>query len=303
MAPTTAADGGAKPNRVVIYFEGGGACWSDLTCYTTKSAANFANGYVESNFTADVPTLEQTNGFFDRNDPTNPFQNYSYVYVPYCTGDIQAGDNVVTYPHSPAGGTHFVGHRNVEAFLSRIVPTFPNAERAYMAGSSAGGFGAAFNWWLAQQYFGSVRVDLIDDSGTPMPPDIEAQGIGEVPVRNAWNLAATFPPGCTACQTQLDGILSYGLQQFGTHRATLLSYVQDTVLPTFFQVTTAEFSQGLSEELTNYFKPNTGFQYFTNPGMGHVLWFSPTLQSGAGVTLKSFLTKMVTDDPTWASTM
>ena len=37
----------------MIYLEGGGACWSDLTCYSLMTASNFASGYSESNFTGE----------------------------------------------------------------------------------------------------------------------------------------------------------------------------------------------------------------------------------------------------------
>jgi hypothetical protein len=288
----------SKSSRVLIYLEGGGACWSDITCYSFMTAANFTTGYGQSEFASDsAGGLSQPGGFFDRTAAANPFKDYSYVFVPYCTGDIHAGNNVYAYP---SGMGHHVGFANMSAYLARIVPTFPSAERVILAGSSAGGFGAAFNWWQAQQYFQSVRVDLIDDSGTVMPPDIENEGMGETNVRTQWNLAATLPKGCTGCADRLDALFGFYAAQFGTHRGALLSYVQDSTLPQFFGITTAAFSMGLQEEITTYFNPNAGFQYFTNPGSGHVLWFSPTLATN-GTTVQQFVTEMVTDSKSWTS--
>src|ERR1700683_4943900 len=96
---------------------------------------------------ADANYLAQPGGFFDRTAAANPFKDYSYVYVPYCTGDNFAGANVVQYGGMTA---MHVGFRNVSAFLSRIVPTFPAATHVVLAGSSAGGFGAIFNWGQTQ---------------------------------------------------------------------------------------------------------------------------------------------------------
>jgi hypothetical protein len=287
--------------RVLIYLEGGGACWNEATCYTLMSAVNFTTGYSETNFMADSTDqagLAEPNGFFDRTATANPFQDYSYVYVPYCTGDIFAGNNVVTYGTNTA---HYVGFTDFTAYLERIVPTFPTADRVILSGSSAGGFGAAVNWWQTQQAFGKIRVDLIDDSGTPMPPDV-------VPSTNptaqawfsAWNLGATLPPGCTACQTRLDAILGYYDQIYPDHRAALLSYTEDTVLPLFFGISTDQFTMGLQEDLTNYFTPPATFKAFTNDAMGHVLMNTPQLTT-SGVTLQTFLTQMVTDDTSWVS--
>ena len=291
-------------SRVLLYLEGGGACWNDLTCYTLMTASYFTTGYGEGDFATeskDATYLALPGGFFDRTAAANPFKDYSYVYVPYCTGDIHAGNNVFKYP---SGTAHHVGFTNMTAYLKRIVPTFPSADRVIIAGSSAGGLGAAYNWWQAQQYFGSTRVDLIDDSGTPMPPDVEAMGMGEAQIRTTWNLAATFPPGCTGCATRVDAILGFYAKQFPTHRASLLSYVQDSVLPNFYGITTAQFSTGLAEEISTYVTPDSNFQYFTNPGSGHVVWFKPTLATttaSGDVTVQQFVTKMVTDDATWTS--
>ena len=300
-------------SRVLVYMEGGGACWSDLTCYTAKSASYFTTGYKETDFTAettDTTYLAEAGGFFDRTAASNPFKDYSYVYVPYCTGDIHGGNNVATY----TGGTgHHVGFANMTAFLERIVPTFPSADRVILAGSSAGGFGAAFNWWQTQQAFGAVRVDLIDDSGTPMPPSIEAEatgfgfaanGAGESTLRTQWGLAKTFPPGCTGCTTQLDALLPFYATAFPTHRATLLSYIQDSVLPTFYGITTAEFTTGLNDEIAaDFTAKDTNFQYFTVNAANHVLMFDPTLTPGTTntTTLQTFITQMVTDDASWTS--
>ncbi|HTQ46108.1 MAG TPA: pectin acetylesterase-family hydrolase, partial [Polyangiaceae bacterium] len=166
----------AGATRVLVYLEGGGACWSELTCYTTMTAAYFTTGYSAQDFateSTDTTNLAQPGGFFDRTASANPFKDYSFVYVPYCTGDIHAGNNVATYGTNMG---HHVGYANMTAYLSRIVPTFPGMQRVVLAGSSAGGYGALFNWWQTQQAFGSVRVDLIDDSGTFLPRDVEMLG-------------------------------------------------------------------------------------------------------------------------------
>lgn len=284
-----------KSSRAIIYFEGGGACWDELTCYTLMTASNFGSGYKESSFqaqAADTAYLSMPGGLFDRSAATNPLKDYSYVYVPYCTGDIHAGNNVATY------GAHkakHVGFANVTAYLQRLVPTFAKADRVLIAGSSAGGFGAAYNWWQTQQAFGKIRVDLIDDSGTPMPKDIPTNY--EATQRKTWNLAATLPPGCTGCDMGLDALFGFYEKAFPKQRAALLSFTQDSVLPTYFGITTAQFTMGLNEELAAYFGPTSSFKSFTVNDMKHVLWFEPGLQA----TLQPFISKMVTDDPAWAS--
>jgi hypothetical protein len=290
-----------KSSRVLIYLEGGGACWSDLTCNTLMTASNFAGGYGATNFTAESTStsyLAEPGGFFDRAAAANPFKDYSYVYVPYCTGDIHAGNNVVQYGTKTA---KHVGFQNMSAYLARLVPTFPSADRVILAGSSAGGYGSTYNWWQTQQAFGKIRVDNLNDSGTPMPADIAALGNGAGPTQSTqWNLPATLPPGCTGCAQSLDAMFTFYAKAFPNQRGALLSYTKDAVLPSFYGITTDQFTTGLEEEATSQLDPNPNLHYFFVDAMGHVLWFNPALTTKA-VTLQQFITQMVTDDPAWAS--
>jgi len=292
---------GASGSRPLIYFEGGGACWSEQTCYTDMSAANFTTGYGPQSFAADIADVTEIaapGSFFDRTAADNPFKDYSYVYVPYCTGDVHAGDAVVQYGSHTA---HHAGYTNFAAYLKRLVPTFSDVDRVILAGSSAGGYGALFNWGQTQQAFGSVRVDMIDDSGTLMPPDVVAEGNGDEAAEKAsWNLAgAALPSGCATCADDLSALYGYDAQAFPDHRAALLSYTQDTVIPIFYGITTAQFTTGLDEAIASQIAPAANFKSFLADASGHVLWFKPTLAS-AGVTVKQFVTQMVTDDVAWA---
>lgn len=287
-----------KSSRVLVYLEGGGACWSELTCYTLGTAANFASGYGEQSFTADIGQItSDPGGFFDRNAADNPFKDYNYVFVPYCTGDTHVGDNVVKYGDKTA---MHVGFKNMDAYLKRLVPTFPSAERVFLAGSSAGGFGAAFNWWRSQEAFGPIRVDLIDDSGMPIPPTPGVQGFQAVQIEQ-WNTVANLPPDCTECADgQLHQMVGFYGRTFPDHRGAFLSYTKDTVLSQFNGITTAQFEEGLNAETETQMDPYPSLHYFIFEKSSHVLWSDPLLTTN-DVTLQQWLTQMVTDDPSWTS--
>jgi hypothetical protein len=287
-------------SRVLIYLEGGGACWDPVTCYELMTAAYFTTGYGQAEFateSADATYLALPGGFFDRTAAANPFKDYSYVYLPYCTGDVFAGDAVATLGTNKG---YFVGHTNVAAYLERIVPTFPGADRVILAGSSAGGYGALFNWWQTQAAFGTIRVDLLDDSGTLMPASITPPDAGTLAAGEAvWNFAATLPP-CTACLSDSSNLYGFYGQTFPTHRGALLSYAQDSTLPTYLGISTAQFTMGLDSDLQNQFAPNPSLQAFVFQGAGHVLFFSPLLAQN-GVTVQQFVTQMVTDSASWTT--
>jgi Pectinacetylesterase len=284
-----------KSRRVLVFLQGGGGCWSDLTCYGLKTALHITGGYGEADFKEDQAMYLGT-GFFDRQDPTNPFKDYSMVFVPYCTGDIHAGNNVVDYNGTK---TYHVGFKNVQAYLSRLVPTFASAERVYLAGTSAGGFGAAINWWQTQQAFGKVRVDMINDSGTTLSP-MYTNSTFAAEQRTNWNLDATLPSGCTECKTDPGSLLPYYGSVFADHRAALLSYTRDTVISKFNAISMDQFAVGLEEMLKARVDPLPSFHYFVYAGDGHVLWGHPDLAT-KNVTVKQWLTQMVTDDKAWTS--
>jgi hypothetical protein len=165
-----------------------------------------------------------------------------------------------------------------------------------LSGSSAGGFGALANWWQTQQAFGDVRVDLIDDSGPTLP------NLGE-PLeqtwRTAWNLDAATPPGCTGCSDSIHAILGFYGTQFAGHRAALLSYTQDSVISLFFQLPGTDVELGLGA-LADLMAPHDVWRHFYVTGSTHTVFFTPQVSQN-GVSVRTFITQMVTDDPAWAS--
>ena len=286
---------GDPGGRLVIYLMGGGACWDEASCYQLKTAFHIEGGYGPTQFEGDKGLLNGTD-FFDRTDAANPFRNDSFVFVPYCTGDVHSGSN----PNASYGGhvTRHVGFQNMAAYLKRIVPTFPTPSRVILSGSSAGGYGALANWWQTQQAFGEVRVDLIDDSGPTLPTPYLAESI-EQTWRTAWNLDAATPPGCTDCTANIDAIIGFYGTQFAGHRAALLSYTQDGVISVFFQIPGTEVEMGLGA-LASIMAPFDVWRHFYVAGGTHTVWGTPQVAQN-GVSVRTFITQMVTDDPNWVS--
>jgi len=290
-------------NRLMIFLEGGGACWDEFRCFTSPLPfAEHFDGYGATQFAQDVADtggLAQPGGFFDRSEATNPFKDYSFVFVPYCTGDIFAGSNVVDFGSGHVA--HFVGYRNMDLFLRRLAATFRSPGRVVIAGSSAGGLGAAYNWWQAQNAFPSTNVYMIDDSGTPMPEDVLPQpNTTELTQRANWNIAATLPPGCTACETAFDVFFGFYASALPDDRGALLSFNPDTVLPLFYGISGSAFSTGLAEVEAQQFDPSSHLRYWQTNSAGHVLWTHPT-STVSGTTVRDFITKMVSDDANWVS--
>ena len=218
----------ARSNRLLLYLQGGGACWDVGTCFVLNSASHLGDTMGET------PVLNEARALpylFDRTRADNPFKDASFVYVPYCTGDLHAGTRANVYEALGQQRTlHHVGGLNVDAYLRRLVPTFASADRVWLAGASAGGYGATLNWWRVQSAFGAVRVDVLSDSGIP----VDTTGDGRFGLmKAAWGLR--LPPGCTACEAGFSGWLPHyvGLMP-PPARYALLAFRQDNVIRAYF---------------------------------------------------------------------
>lgn len=279
--------------RLVVYMEGGGACWDENTCYSLKLASNIEDGFDETKFFAQAPSVPGSH--FDRTNADNPFKDDNFVYIPYCTGDVHAGASEQTYGDKR---TKHAGRKNVEAFLKRIVPTFPDASRVVLTGSSAGGFGAALNYWRYRQYFGQTRVDLVDDSGPPFPPS----KILPFPLwLAAWDLQGALPAACTDCANgNIAALFPYYAKTFTDARLALLSYDQDEVISFFFQLKQSDFQATLADVTTNVFDQSSNGKVFEVAGTTHTMLGNLKTKSGSR-TLGPWLGEMVNDAATWTS--
>ncbi len=261
--------------QLAIYFEGGGACFHDASCVINDVLASFGSAA----FNAWVGATGSA-GIFDTSRADNPLRGWNMVYVPYCTGDVHAGDREhVDVPGSTAPKDQmFVGYRNVGYYLRRLVPTFAGTTHVLVTGISAGGFGAAFNYDRIAAAFCGARVTLVDDSGPPMSDDYLAPCL-QRRWRDLWNLDATLPADCAACRGQANGggivhYVDYLTSKYPNERLGLISANQDSIISLFFgygendcagltgpsaPMAGAKFAAGLADLKTHYFsRPNLG---------------------------------------------
>lgn len=292
-SPTGIGVNPGTSKRVVIFLEGGGACWEATTCYVLTTAANIDKGFGEADFTKRM--ADPSGSHFDRTDASNPYKDASFVYVPYCTGDVHSGNKENTYDGKL---TKHVGRKNLEAFLKRIVPTFPDPERVTLTGSSAGGFGAAINYWRVAEAFGGKRVDLVDDSGPSFP-------VAKIPYYKAWSAAwdleGAAPPDCPACKTELSAVIPHYVTKFPSSRFALLSYTEDSTIRQFFgSMPPADFAATLNEVGTKDFDPTSNARYFFVSGQTHTMLGKLSTESN-NTQLGTWLTAMDTDSASWAS--
>jgi hypothetical protein len=264
---------------LVIYFEGGGGCFDFATCslfYTT-----FAN-FDDTAFGLLVPTLLQS-GIFDAGQPQNPVRDWSFVYVPYCTGDVHAGDHEMAGVPGFFGSHQFVGYRNFGLDLERIGPTFPAPSHVLVTGISAGGYGAAFNYdRIADAYaYAGVPITLLDDSGPPMSDQYVPACLQER-WRDLWGLEQTLPADCAGCFDAGGWVVDLALYLRAKHEGQwfgMLTSEQDGTIRTFLSgglngcnggfYSGQNYQAGLYELRDQILAGDPTFASYYMPGIGH----------------------------------
>jgi hypothetical protein len=278
---------------------GGGGCFTQNECAPgcnpqfQHCAANL-DGYNQNKLAQEL-SFFQAGSVFDRASPSNPFKDYSFVLVPYCTGDFHSGTAQSSY------GVYHVGSLNIDAYLARIVPTFCKSSRVVLAGSSAGGFGAVFNYHKVKSAFGPTRVDLIDDSGPPLSPSSMTL---QEQMRQAWSSAASAPPGCADCQTSWAAFFPFLSSQNPGARFSLVSSLMDYSIGPYFGgpiAQPADYKAAMNNFADTVAGPLPNARVFYVDEFHHVYLSEPLSKTSAGVTLGSFLQAEVGDDPAWAS--
>mgnify|MGYP002623674824 CR=1 FL=1 len=178
-------------NRTVVFFEGGGACWDNLTCSfpigsgLPPPAPQF---YVSSISPATDPST--FNGLFRTDRADNPLRDWNIVYIPYCSGDIHAGSGSRMYANAgnpllpPQFTLQHRGFDNFMAVLAWMKTNMKDPSQILVTGASAGGYGATINFpWIVRSY-ATKRVSLLADASQGITTP--AFDVGN-PGRNSWN--------------------------------------------------------------------------------------------------------------------
>jgi hypothetical protein len=291
-------------DKVLIFLKGGGQCHNYQECVVDKQATDL-DGFDESKLQS---TLKVYKGILDRGSPVNVFADWNLVFVPYCTGDFHAGNR-----YSATTQQHHVGHKNLLAYLARLVPTFAKAKQVVLAGTSAGGFGATLNYHWVQQAFGAIPVDMIADSG-PMADEQYLHPNLQSTLRSTWGLDPTMPPDCASCTTgYLDDLLGYLGKTYPERRFGLVTSLGDATIRRFYaeglvpaktDITAAEYQAGLDHLADTVLAPYPNWKVFYVPGEGHVfvtrgLGFKKTTVDGLG--LSSWTQQLVGGSTAWRS--
>jgi Pectinacetylesterase len=283
-----------RSDRLMIYFQGGGACWDASTCFVVKSAVHIEGGYGEADFQAEIAQVGAS--YLFQRTAANPFADASWIYVPYCTGDLHDGDRVATYDvNGTAKRVHHVGGANADVVLTRAAATRPATDAVWLVGVSAGGYAVALDWEAARAAFPGAAVHALADSA----PLVTMEPTRWAAMQASW--AMRLPAGCTGCAGDLGALPAYlrGSAPAGD-RYGLLANTHDSTISTYFGLTADQLATEITAEQAGM-TAGSGQAAYLLDGTGHVLLANPAAQTSGGVVLSDWIAEWATGDGAWAS--
>ena len=273
-------------DHVLLYLEGGGACWSYQTCIAAPLGVK-----------QEGKPISLDGGVLEFDNPDNPFKDWNVVYGSYCDGSVFIGDNVADYQGTQA---YHHGLQNLSATVSVMRDEFPNPDLIVVAGYSGGGYGTFAGYGVTRVAYPDQKILVLDDSGPGLQNPDDAQGVQD---RNQnWNYQQFIPTSCTRCAEQYSYLTEWSFERDPTLRTALISYLNDAVISSFLALDGASYETLLRTVSGNLHDDNPDrFKRFFFQGASHtILELSIFYTKGIdGITTSEWTTDFLTDGPKW----
>jgi hypothetical protein len=133
---------------LMIFLQGGGACWSAFCFAVTQAPVG-------------MPAVD----ILRTDRPDNPVADWDVAYLPYCDGSLFAGDAEVDEDGDGGTDRWHRGLANLSAGLDVAKSTFARPKRVLLAGSSGGGFGTILAVSLVRHQWPDAEILVLSDSG------------------------------------------------------------------------------------------------------------------------------------------
>ncbi len=274
---------------VLFYLEGGGACWSDETCWQARTAKTDAEPFAP---------LEVFRGVLAEDDPRNPFADWDVVYASYCDGSVFSGDNVVDYP---SGRVYHRGIANLSAAIDVMRSRFPAPGRIVVSGSSAGGFGTLPGYRVMRLAYPETQILVLNDSGPGLQNEDEREAIEQR--SRHWRFERFVPASCTECGGQPAFAIDWGLARDPELRTAMFSYLDDFVVSAFLALDGPAY-EALLRRVTDelHARHPERFERFFVAGASHTILLGAGIAPGGGIGVEGTFRSLAIDGvglPEW----
>lgn len=252
--PYYASSRKADSDNLVVFLQGGGACWSDFCLAFDKA-------------TKGVPPID----VLDPDLAVNPVRGWNMVYLPYCDGGLFAGDARIDDDGDGQVDRDYRGLRNLSAALSAAKAAFPSPKRILLAGSSGGGFGLVLGLPLARMVWPDAELMVMNDSGVGVAKSGDPAFIQQL--LKEFGASDLVPASCEGCfdDGHLTNLLRWSLERDPTVRMAAFSSMRDYVIANLFlQTEPAKFETALRAEMAELEAAFPGrFAAFLTLGTSH----------------------------------
>jgi len=293
-------------DELIIFLQGGGACWADFC-----SAFEVTNSLPAS-------------GILDPGLEGNPVADWDVLYLPYCDGSLFAGDVDRVLPSSVLGDGepgesegYQRGLQNLTAALDVGLETFPSPSRILLTGVSGGAFGTIIALPLVRYYYPDTEIIVFNDSGIGIAKEGDP-GFVEETLLEGWNADSLIPESCEDCTSNghVTRFIEWQLEADPNVTMSALSFSEDQVISAFFlMIAPDDFTASLlaeTERIAMSFPDR--YRRFIPAGAAHTALLRATseggqpgleigaLDSGIGdVTVLDFFTGHVDGTDDWAN--
>ncbi|MFT5432824.1 MAG: hypothetical protein ACI9OJ_003528 [Myxococcota bacterium] len=219
-------------DNLVIFLQGGGACWSDFCLAVTGTGSG-------------IPAVDILNPELE----ANPVRAWNAVYLPYCDGSFFAGDAEHDDNLNGKGLRQHRGLANLTAALEVAAARFPDPPKILLAGSSGGAYGLLVAAPLVRHYYPNVELVAMADSGIGIARSGEPEFIAVA--LKEFNVERFIPKDCPNCLTDghLTPMITWMLERDPNLRIGMFSSWYDSVLArTFMRITPDRFADALDQQ-------------------------------------------------------
>lgn len=202
---------------LVIFLQGGGACWSDFCLAVTRAPAG-------------VPDVDVLNTELE----SNPLRDWNVVYLPYCDGAFFVGNKDVDEDGDGEADRFHRGLQNLSGALRIAQERFPNPSNILLTGSSAGGFGTIPASILVRAAYPEAPIAVFSDSGVGVARPGEPAFIDGL--MEEFAIDELIPESCVDCTG--DGhilrLVEWILERDSNMRMSVFSSYYDSVIADVF---------------------------------------------------------------------
>ncbi|PVZ71606.1 pectin acetylesterase-family hydrolase [Pelagibaculum spongiae] len=232
----------AESDDLLIAFQGGGACWDYESCTGQNGIRGAANpNGITDNF---MNFLDMDNGgsFWGASSPmvlqnhpwhkTEPAK-WNKVFLPYCTGDVFAGDKELSYP-DPTGENpdlqwKHAGATNTLRVIGWLKQKFTEVDRMMTYGCSAGGVGALAHYQSLRKHINPRIGFMLNDSGPLYPAQLGDNSWQlHQKIADSWNITTML----NAVSADIPGISTDNIGNI--NQALAITWPQDRLAHTQF---------------------------------------------------------------------